>query len=93
MSVKASRKRSRTDWQRIEPMKDQDIDVSDNPELDEQFFKEAIWWPAPKQQITLRLDPDVLAFFRKGGRGYQTTINAVLRKYVEACKARPRQSR
>jgi len=91
--VKASRKRSRTDWQRIETMKDQDIDASDNPELDEQFFKEAIWWPGPKQQITLRLDPDVLAFFRKGGRGYQTTINAVLRKYVEACKARPRQSR
>ena len=93
MSVKASRKRSRTNWQRIETMEDQEIDVSDNPELDEQFFKEAIWWPAPKQQITLRLDPDVLAFFRKGGRGYQTTINAVLRKYVEACKARPRQSR
>ena len=93
MSVKASRKRSRTDWQRIETMKDRDIDVSDNPELDEQFFREAIWWPAPKQQITLRLDPDVLAFFRKGGRGYQTTINAVLRKYVEARKARTRLSR
>ena len=90
MSVKASRKRSRTDWQRIETMKDQDIDVSDNPELGEQFFREAIWWPGPKQQITLRLDPDVLAFFRKGGRGYQTTINAVLRKYVEARKARAR---
>lgn len=74
-------------------MKDQDIDVSDNPELGEQFFREAIWWPGPKQQITLRLDPDVLAFFRKGGRGYQTTVNAVLRKYVEACKARPRRSR
>jgi uncharacterized protein (DUF4415 family) len=93
MSVKASRRRSRTDWQRIETMKDQDIDVSDNPELGEQFFKEAIWWPGPKQQITLRLDPDVLAFFRKGGRGYQTTINAVLRKYVEARKARARLSR
>jgi len=93
MSVKASRRRSRTDWQRIETMKDQDIDVSDNPELGEQFFKEAIWWPGPKQQITLRLDPDVLAFFRNGGRGYQTTINAVLRKYVEARKARARLSR
>jgi len=93
MSVKASRRRSRTDWQRIETMKDQDIDVSDNPELGEQFFKEAIWWPGPKQQITLRLDPDVLAFFRKGGRGYQTTINAVVRKYVEARKARARLSR
>ena len=90
MSVKASRKRSSTDWQRLETMKDQDIDVSDNPELDERFFKEAIWWPGPKRQITLRLDPDVLAFFRKGGRGYQTTINAVLRRYVEARKARAR---
>jgi len=49
MSVKASRKRSRTNWQRIETMEDQEIDVSDNPELDEQFFKEAIWWPGPKQ--------------------------------------------
>ncbi|MGD0007703.1 MAG: BrnA antitoxin family protein [Terriglobia bacterium] len=93
MSVKASRKRSRTDWQRIETMKDRDIDVSDNPELDEQFFREAIWWPGPKQQITLRLDPDVLAFFRKRGRGYQTAINAILRKYVEARKARARLSR
>ena len=93
MSVKASRKRSRTDLQRIDTMKDQDLDVSDNPELDEPFFKEAIWWSGPKQHITLRLDTDVLTFFRKGGRGYETTINAVLRKYVEARKARARLSR
>jgi uncharacterized protein (DUF4415 family) len=36
----------------------------------------------------LRVDPDVLAFFRKQGRGYQTVINAVLRKYMEARKER-----
>jgi uncharacterized protein (DUF4415 family) len=88
MSVRASRKRSSTDWERIKKMKDQEIDVSENPELDEAFFKEAIWWPGPKQQITLRLDPDVLTYFRKRGRGYQTAINAVLRKYVEAHKSR-----
>ena len=41
-----------------------------------------------RQQITLRLDPDVLKFFRKQGRGYQTTINAVLRKYMEARERR-----
>ena len=34
------------------------------------------------------IDPDVLAFFRKSGKGYQTTINAVLRKYVESRKSR-----
>jgi len=51
------------------------------------FFKNAILWPGFKEQITLRVDPDVLKFFRKQGRGYQTTINAVLRKYMEAQSA------
>jgi uncharacterized protein (DUF4415 family) len=58
------------------------------PELGPDFFARAITWPGPKKQITLRLDPDVLAFFRKSGKGYQTTINAVLRKYVESRKDR-----
>jgi len=38
----------------------------------------------PKAPISIRLDPDVLAFFRRSGRGYQTKINAVLRSYMEA---------
>ncbi len=67
-------------------MKDSDIDFSDSPELGPDFFARAILWPGPKKQITLRVDPDVLAFFRKLGRGYQTTMNAVLRKYMEARK-------
>jgi uncharacterized protein (DUF4415 family) len=54
------------------------------PELGPDFFARAILWPGPKKQITLRLDPDVLTFFRKQGKGYQSTINAVLRKYVES---------
>jgi uncharacterized protein (DUF4415 family) len=37
--------------------------------------------------MTLRLDPDVLSFFRKHPRGYQTTMNAVLRKYIESGQA------
>jgi uncharacterized protein (DUF4415 family) len=57
------------------------------PELDPDFFARAILWPGPKKQITLRLDPDVLTFFRKQGKGYQSTINAVLRKYVESRKS------
>jgi uncharacterized protein (DUF4415 family) len=39
-----------------------------------------------EKTITLRLDPDVIEFFRKHGKGYQATINAVLRKYIEARK-------
>jgi uncharacterized protein (DUF4415 family) len=60
----------------------------DCPKQGPDFFAKAIFWPGPKKQITLRLDPDVLTFFRKQGEGYQSTINAVLRKYVEARKHR-----
>ena len=38
---------------------------------------------APKQQITLRLSPEVLAYFRKQGRGWQTRVNEVLSRYVK----------
>lgn len=83
MSVRHLKRLSKTDWKRVDAMRDKDIDFSDNPQLDQEFFKEAIRWPGPKRQITLRLDPDVLAYFRRRGRGYQTTINAVLRRFVE----------
>lgn len=83
---KDSKRPSKTDWKRIDAMRDEDIDFSDAPELGPDFFKNAILWPGPKKQITLRVDPDVLTFFRKHGRGYQTTMNAVLRKYMEARK-------
>jgi uncharacterized protein (DUF4415 family) len=88
--VKASntKRRSRTDWKRVDALRDKDIDYSDIPKQGPDFFAKAILWPGPKKQITLRIDPDVLAFFRKTGKGYQTSINAVLRKYVEVVKSR-----
>ena len=88
MNAKNTKRRSRTDWKRVDAMRDEDIDLSDSPELGPEFFANAIIWPGPKKQITLRIDPDVLTFFRKLGRGYQSTINAVLRKYMEARKER-----
>ena len=54
---KSTTKRSRTDWKRIDAMRDEDIDFSDIPEQGADFFANAILWPGPKQQITLRLDP------------------------------------
>jgi uncharacterized protein (DUF4415 family) len=77
-------KQSKTDWARLRALKDKDIDTSDIPELTDDFFKKAVLWPGTKKQITLRLDPDVVDFFKKQGRGYQSNINAVLRKYVDA---------
>jgi uncharacterized protein (DUF4415 family) len=67
-------------------MRDEDIDYSDIPKAGPDFFANAILWPGPKKQITLRIDPDVLQFFRQHGRGYQTTMNAVLRNYMEGRK-------
>ncbi|NCM95806.1 MAG: BrnA antitoxin family protein [Rhodobacterales bacterium] len=40
--------------------------------------------PENKKMVSLRLDTDVLAFFRKQGKGYQTRINAVLKAYKDA---------
>lgn len=87
-NAKNTKRHSRTNWKRIDAMQDEDVDLSDIPKQGRDFFAHAVLWPGPKQQITLRLDPDVLKFFRKTGRGYQTTINAVLRKYMEAQDSR-----
>lgn len=86
MSAERMKKESRTDWKRVKAMQDEEIDLTDSPELDASFFKEAVPWPVHKKQITLRLDPDVLDFFKSKGRGYQTAINKILRRYVEAQK-------
>ena len=96
-NAKNSKTPSRTDWKRIDSLRDEDIDYSDIPKQGADFFAHAIIWPGPKKQITLRIDPDVLTFFRNHGRGYQSTMNAVLRKYMEARKketsaGRPRTS-
>lgn len=66
-------------------MKDSEIDVSDIPKLDVAFFERAeLRMPRPKKAVSLRLDPDVLEWFKEQGHGYQTRINAVLRMYKEA---------
>jgi uncharacterized protein (DUF4415 family) len=72
-------------------MKDKDIDLSDNPELAPEMFARAIVRRGlkpvlRKAQLTLRLDQDVLEWFREQGRGYQTQINSLLRAYMEAHK-------
>ncbi len=81
-------KPSDTEWKRLATMSDKDIDFSDIPELDEAFFQEAKWRPPVKQAITIRLDVDVLEWFRSQGPGYQTRINRLLRRYMEVSQQR-----
>ncbi len=68
---------------KIATIKDDDIDFSDLPEqLDWKDAKRGVFYKPLKQQLTLRLDADVVDWFKKQGAGYQTQINAVLRKHV-----------
>ena len=82
-----------TDWKRVDALRDEDIDLSDSPEITPEMFANAIVRRglkpvSPKAQITLRVDSDVLAWFKMQGQGYQTRINALLRAYMEAHKTR-----
>jgi len=72
---------------RIDALKDREIDYSDISRLDYSFFKRpAVQLPNPKKPITIRVDPEVLEWFRSKGARYQTRINAVLKAYVEVHK-------
>jgi uncharacterized protein (DUF4415 family) len=68
-------------------MPDEDIDYSDIPPLDEEFFKNAklVKREPRTEQISIRIDTEVLEWFKSHaqGRGYQTLINDVLRTYVK----------
>ena len=84
-------RRSRTDWAGVDPLKDEQIDFSDIPEIAPGKFARAVVRRGlkpvrRKAQITLRLDSDVLEWFKKRGRGYQTKVNTLLRAYMEAHK-------
>ena len=85
--------KSATDWARIDAMQDEDIDFSDSEELTPDLFAKAVVrrgglsLPPKKVQVTLRIDGDVVEWFKSQGRGYQTQINALLRAYMEAHEA------
>ncbi len=69
----------------IAAIKDEDIDTSDIPELDEAFFQKArMVMPegVTKKTVTMRMDSDVLEWFRGNGKGHLTRMNAVLRAYM-----------
>ncbi|SMH50718.1 BrnA antitoxin family protein [Mesorhizobium australicum] len=81
--------RGRTNLERLESITDAEIEAQmrDDPDwaefMDIDWSKATIVVPVPKDAISIRLDKDVLDFFRATGKGYQTRINAVLRHYMQ----------
>lgn len=79
----------RSDWERVDNLTDEEIEraVAEDPDapelLDEEWFRTAkLVVPGEKKRITIRVDRDVLNYFKRKGRGYQTRMNAVLKAYV-----------
>src|SRR5207248_5911072 len=90
--IDVSKKSIKSDLVRIDRMKDTDIDYSEIPSLDKSFYTKATEaWPPAKQQLTIRLDADVLKWLKAHGRGYQTRINRILRAALDSQP--PRRSR
>jgi uncharacterized protein (DUF4415 family) len=84
-STSKARAKGTTDLKRLREMREEDIDDSDIPKLDESFWKTAkLTMPAAKDSVTIRLDHDVVEWFKNNGSGYQTRINAILRSYMNA---------
>ena len=89
MSKRSSSGESRTDWARVRAMKDQDIALTaEHPEASTKHIVRGIARRGlkpvpPKAAISLRVDADILEWFKAQGPGYQTRINAILRAYKE----------
>lgn len=87
---KSSSPTSKTDWARLHALTDVDIELTtEHPEADLKHIihgiaRQDLKPPPPKASVSLRIDQDVLDWFKAQGPGYQTRINAVLRAFMDA---------
>ncbi|MFZ1964603.1 MAG: BrnA antitoxin family protein [Roseiarcus sp.] len=86
---------SKSDWARAAAMTEAEIEaaIAADPEeagMTVDWSQASVEMPQSKAVLNMRVDRDVLEFFRRDGRGYQTKINAVLRSYVDQMVDRDR---
>ena len=89
------RRKGKTDWARVDALTDEEIAkaVANDPDaapIDIDWSDAILVMPSKKKAISIRVDEDVLDFFKKEGDGYQRRINAVLRSYMQQ-KAKPKK--
>jgi len=83
---------SKTDWAAVAALTDEDIEAAmrDDPDwadfMDIDWSKATVVYPVQKQAISIRLDKDIIEYFKSNGSGYQSRINAVLRHFVNEQK-------
>lgn len=86
---KIARGEDRTNWRKANALTGKKLDVSIRADVDDvqgepDWTLAVIGVPAPKDHINIRVDHDVLEWFKAGGRGYQTLMNNVLRAFVRS---------
>jgi len=84
----SARRKGKTDWKRVDAKAGKALKraVAADPEADvpdADWTRARLVMPQRKESIHLRLDPDVLAWYRQQGHGYLTRMNAVLRAYMD----------
>jgi uncharacterized protein (DUF4415 family) len=95
LAAMRGRGEGKTDFAMLDALTEEELEASidhaEEGEIDWSTVQVGI--PKPKQQLTIRLDGDVVEWFRAQGAGYQSRINAVLRSFVEDQKRRSASSR
>jgi uncharacterized protein (DUF4415 family) len=85
MNNKDFQSTSRTNWEALDSMSDDDIDYSDIPPLTEDFFEKSVLKvPATQAKNLVQLDADVMEWFQSQGGEYKTIINYLLRCHIES---------
>jgi uncharacterized protein (DUF4415 family) len=90
------RRKGKTDWARVDALTDEEVEASIANDPDWAEFNDIDWSdavlviPPKKKAISIRVDEDVLDYFKREGDGYQRRINAVLRSYMQQ-KAKPKK--
>jgi len=91
------RRKGKTDWAAIDALTDKDVEEAarndpDAVPLDIDWSEAELVIPAKKQAISIRVDEDVLDFFKQEGAGYQRRMNAVLRSYMQQKRGRKKRA-
>jgi uncharacterized protein (DUF4415 family) len=85
MNAKSTKKnsRSRTNMTKLRRKNDKSINYEDSPATTKAFWKDAeVFMPQHKVHISLRLDEDIINYFKDEGKGYQSRINGILKAYI-----------
>lgn len=89
------RRKGKTDWKRVDALTDEQIEdaIRNDPDWsDDWHWSDAVLVIPPKKKaISIRVDEDVLDYFKREGAGYQRRMNAVLRSYMQQKKSKPKK--